>query len=199
MDIRDAASVEHGVAVARDRLGRLDVLVCNAGIAGPTARLHEADFDEWRDTLEVNVFGTTRVLRAALPPLVEQRHGAVVVIGSMTGKRPLANRTAYATSKMALVGLVRSLAAEIGPDGVRVNLVSPGPVDGERLHRVIEQQVATTAVGFAETRQKLLGDSMLIGAVPPRDVARTVAFLASDHAASITGEDVNVSRGIVCH
>lgn len=200
IDARDEQSVVAGVQAAASPTGTPpDIVVCCAGIAGPTARLVDSSHEEWSTAIDVNIGGTVRVIRAVLPSMIERRRGSIVVIGSMTGKRALANRTAYATSKMGLVGLVRSLAAEVGPDGVRVNLVSPGPVAGARLQDVIQAQATARATSYEQAEKVLLADSMLGGAVPAGDVADTVAFLASDHAASITGEDINVSRGIVCY
>ena len=180
-------------------LGGVDVLVNNSGIGGPSAPLWEVDPADWEATMAVNVTGTYLCCRAFLPAMVARRSGSVVIIGSMTGKRPLVGRTPYAASKMALVGLARTLAAETGSYGVRVNVVSPGPVEGERIEWVIERQAETLGVSVEEARARFTSASPLGRLVPPEDVAAATVFLASDRAASITGEDLNVSAGVVMY
>ena len=179
--------------------GRVDVLVNNSGVGGPSAPLWEVDPADWEATMAVNVTGTYLCCRAFLPAMVARRSGSVVIIGSMTGKRPLVGRTAYAASKMALVGLARTLAAEAGPYGVRVNVVSPGPVEGERIEWVIQRQAEALGVTVEEARARFTEASPLGRLVAPEDVAAATVFLASDRSASITGEDLNVSAGVVMY
>jgi len=123
------------VRVALRANGRIDGLICNNGVAGPTAALWEVTPEQWQDTLRVNVDGVFLCCRAALPSMLDYGAGWITVIGSMTGKRPLRGRTPYTTSKLALVGLVRTLAWEAGTHGVRVNLLSPGPSTGRASTR----------------------------------------------------------------
>lgn len=198
-DVTDAAAVEELAARVASELGPADVLVANAGIAGPTAVLWEQSLADWEATMRVNVTGVFLCCRAFLPAMVARGRGSVVVVGSMTGKRPLHGRTPYAASKTALIGLVRTLAAEAGPEGVRVNLVSPGPVTGPRLDGVLEQQAAARGVPLAEVRAELDAGSPLRRLLDPEDIARAVLYLASDDAAGTTGEDLNVSAGIVAY
>lgn len=198
-DIRDAQAVADLVAKARERFGHIDVLVNNSGIAGPTAPLWDTALEDWRQTIDTNLTGTFLCCRAVLPVMIEQRSGSIVTIGSMTGKRPLFGRVGYAAGKMALIGLTRTLALEAGPYGIRVNLVSPGPLEGERIQRVFDAQAAVRGVSPEDARREMVADSPLTRLVPPTDVAAAVTFLAADAAASITGEDLNVSAGIVMH
>jgi len=198
-DIRDEQAVTGLIAAALDRFGGIDVLVNNSGVAGPTAPLWETGPEQWWETLETNVFGTFLCCRAVLPSMLAQRSGSIVTIGSMTGKRPLFGRTGYAASKTALIGLTRTLAAEAGPHGVRVNLVSPGPLDGDRIRRVFLAQAESRGITADEARAEMVADSPLGRLVPPSDVASAVVFLAGPAAASVTGEDLNVSAGIVTY
>jgi NAD(P)-dependent dehydrogenase (short-subunit alcohol dehydrogenase family) len=131
--------------------------------------------------------------------MIEQAGGSVVVIGSMTGKRPLHGRTPYAMSKLGLVGLVRTLAVEAGPYGVRVNLLSPGAVEGARIDRVIEAQAQAQGISFEQARASFMDASPLGQLTAANDVAACAVFLASPQAASITGEDMNVSTGVVMY
>jgi NAD(P)-dependent dehydrogenase (short-subunit alcohol dehydrogenase family) len=199
LDLRDPASVTKAADAAFDEFGRVDVLVNNSGVGGPSAPLWEIDPEDWEDTFRVNVTGTFLVCRAFLPRMIERGSGSVVVIGSMTGKRPLVNRTPYAASKTALIGLVRTLAWDAGPHGVRVNLVSPGPVEGARIQWVLEQQAAARGISFEEALADFTSGSPLHRLVPPGDVADVVAYLASPRSASITGDDINVSAGLAMY
>jgi NAD(P)-dependent dehydrogenase (short-subunit alcohol dehydrogenase family) len=123
----------------------------------------------------------------------------VVVIGSTTGKRPLYGRTPYAASKTALIGLVRTLAVELGPAGVRVNLISPGVVDGPRIDTVIREQARAAGTSYEAVYEEATKATPLRRLVPPDDVADATVFLASDASASITGEDLNVSGGLAMY
>ena len=199
MDLRDQASIEAAARAAEAEFGRVDVLVNNSGVGGPSAPLWEIDPEEWEETFRVNVTGTFLVCRAFLPGMVARKSGSVVVIGSMTGKRPLVNRTPYAASKTALIGLVRTLAFEVGAHGIRVNLVSPGPVEGKRIQWVLEQQAQARGITFEQARDDFTSGSPLKRLVPPGDVADAVAYLASPRAASITGDDINVSAGLTMY
>jgi NAD(P)-dependent dehydrogenase (short-subunit alcohol dehydrogenase family) len=172
--------------------GTPDVVVAGAGVTGPTAPLWEVEPADWEATLRANVTGVFLTCRALLPAMVAAGRGSVVVIGSMTGKRPLPGRTPYAAAKTALIGLVRTLAWDAGPHGVRVNLVSPGPVDGERLDGVLRAQ-------GAGARERFLAASPLGRFATPDDVVAAVRFLCSDAAAAITGADVDVCAGTVMH
>lgn len=198
-DVTDQTGLEAAVAQAESALGHIDVLVANSGIAGPTAPLWEVDPADWDRTHAVNVRGVFLSCRAVLPGMLQRRSGCVVVVGSMSGKHPLTHRTAYCSSKTALIGLVRSLALETGPYGVRVNLVSPGPVTGPRLDRVLEGQSRMTGRPAEELRREFAEQSPLHRLVDPEDIAAAVVFLASDEARSVTGEDINVSAGITMH
>jgi NAD(P)-dependent dehydrogenase (short-subunit alcohol dehydrogenase family) len=199
MDLRDPASIEAAAAAAEKEFGRVDVLVNNSGVGGPSAPLWEMPLDEWEDTFRVNVTGTMLACKAFLPGMIARRSGSVVVIGSVTGKRPLVNRTPYAASKTALIGMVRTLAWELGPYGIRVNLVSPGGVEGPRIDWVLEQQAASRGITVDEARAEFAGGAALQRLTSAQDVANTVAFLASPRAAAITGEDVNVAAGLVMY
>jgi NAD(P)-dependent dehydrogenase (short-subunit alcohol dehydrogenase family) len=198
LDLRDPRSVT-AAAEAAEQFGPVGVLVNNSGVAGPTKALVDLELDEWEETFRVNVTGTFLACRAFLPPMIARRSGSVVVIGSMTGKRPLLNRTPYAASKTALIGLVRTLAWELGPHGIRVNLVSPGAVEGERIDRVIEQQAAARGIPVEQARAEFAQGSPLGRLVGAGDVADTVSWLVSPRATAVTGQDLNVTAGAVMY
>jgi len=198
-DVRDERAVAEMVRAVRDRFGRIDILVNNSGIAGPTSRLWECSLREWQDTQAVNVTGAFLCCRAVLPVMIGQGSGSIVTVGSVAGKRPSSGRAAYAASKSALVGLTRTLALEAGAYGIRVNLVTPGAIDSPRFQEVIGQLAARRGVAREEILKEAVAGSPLGRLVRPQDVAEVVAFLAGDGAASVTGEDINVSAGLVMY
>lgn len=198
-DITDAEQVAALGERALAEFGRVDTLIANSGIGGPVAPLWEIEPEDWDETIAVNVRGTYLCCKAFLPGMVERGGGSVVIIGSMTGKRPLPNRTPYSASKMALVGLARTLALDAGPHGIRVNVVSPGPVQGNRIRWVVENLAAAKGISEEEAEAELVAASPLGRFVEPQDVASAAIYLASDEARSITGEDMNVSAGIVMY
>lgn len=198
-DVTSETSLDQMVSEVLDRHGRIDVLVNNSGVGGPSGRMWEVDPDEWRSTFDVNVFGVFLATRAVLPVMVEQQSGAVVIIGSISGKRPMFGRTPYSATKTALIGLTRTLAAETGPEGIRVNLISPGFVAGPRLDWVIDAQAESRGLTLEEVRSEFETESVLGRLTEPEDVARTAVFLASTGARAISGADINVNSGVVMH
>ena len=198
-DIRSEESVRNLADQALQYFGRVDILVNNSGIAGPTTPLWKIDRADWEDTFAVNVMGAYLCCRAFLPDMIERRSGSIIMIGSMTGKRPLYGRTPYAGSKMALVGIARTLAWEVGAYGIRVNVISPGAVEGERIKRVVRNQAAALGISEEDALRQFTSSSPLGRLVPPGDIAASAVFLASDKASSITGEDMNVSSGTVMY
>jgi NAD(P)-dependent dehydrogenase (short-subunit alcohol dehydrogenase family) len=198
-DISDPDAIEALVTQTLAHYSRIDILVNNSGIGGPTVPLWEIAPADWEETFKVNVTGTFLCCRAFLPHMIQRRTGSIVIISSMTGKRPLLNRTPYAASKMALVGLARTLAWETGPYNIRVNAISPGPVEGKRIEWVIRAQAEARGISVDEARQQFTGSSPLGQLVAASDVADAAVFLASDKAKAITGEDLNVSAGTVMY
>lgn len=194
-DVRDEDSVGALGDTVYERFGRVDVVVANAGISGPTRPMHELTIGEWRDCVATDLDGVFLTFRRFVPTLVEQGSGSLVAISSMTGKRPLAGRTPYAAAKMGVIGLVRTLAAELGPYGVRVNAVCPGAVSGPRLDGVLAEQSRTLGISPEEARARFAEAAPLRRMVEASEVAEACVFLAGPGSASVTGEDLNVNAG----
>ncbi|MBW3664318.1 MAG: SDR family oxidoreductase [Actinobacteria bacterium] len=198
-DVRSVDAVEAMAARALEEFGSVDILVANSGVGGPSAPLWQIAPEDWEATFAVNVTGTYLCCRAVLPAMIERGRGSIAIIGSMSGKRPLLHRSAYAASKMALVGLTRTLALEAGPYGVRINLLSPGAVEGDRMAWVLEQQAGARDITPGEVRREFEAEAPLRRLVQPGDVADAVVFLCSQEASAITGADLNVTSGVVTY
>lgn len=197
-DVRDESSVA-AMAAQAQALGPVHAVVANAGVAGPTRPLHEVTLEDWRDTLATDLDGVFLTFRAFIPAMIERRDGSLIAISSMTGKRPLHGRTPYAAAKMGVIGLVRTLATELGPYNIRVNAVCPGPVAGPRIDDVIRKQAAARGITQEQARAAFTAASPLGRLVDAGEVAAACAFLASDDSAAITGEDLNVAAGVVMY
>jgi NAD(P)-dependent dehydrogenase (short-subunit alcohol dehydrogenase family) len=198
-DVADESSVSSMGDAVYERFPDIDVVVANAGIGGPTALMQDITYEQWRECLTIDLDGVFLTFRRFIPRMIERRSGCLVAISSMTGKRPLHGRTPYAAAKMGVIGLVRTLALELGPHSIRVNAVCPGAVDGPRIETVIERQAKIQGISNDAARAQLIDASPLKRAVAPYDVAAACVFLASPDAASITGEDLNVTAGVVMY
>jgi NAD(P)-dependent dehydrogenase (short-subunit alcohol dehydrogenase family) len=197
LDVREPSSIRRAMDRIADQYGRLDVLVYNPGLSGPSKPVEGIEDEEWAEVFEVNITGFFRVCRAGLPLLRKSVGGGrIIAISSMTGRRPLLHRTSYAATKMALTGFVRSLALEVGKDGITVNTVSPGYVEGERIKWVLAAQAKAQGITPEEVRANVVLQSPLGRFVAPESVGRTVAFLADRATRDITGTDINVTAGV---
>jgi NAD(P)-dependent dehydrogenase (short-subunit alcohol dehydrogenase family) len=197
-DVRDEASVA-ALAAEAEQIGPVHAVVANAGVAGPTAPLHEITLEDWRETVATDLDGVFLTFRAFIPAMIGRQAGSLIAISSMTGKRPLHGRTPYAAAKMGVIGLVRTLATELGPYNIRVNAVCPGFVAGPRMEQVVRRQAAVRGIREASVRGEVTGLSPLGRMVRPEEVAAACVYLASDGSAAVTGEDVNVTAGVVMY
>ncbi|MDP3892601.1 SDR family NAD(P)-dependent oxidoreductase [Nocardioides sp.] len=185
------------VAALGDRLAgeEISILVNNAGIAGPVAPLTEVTPLEWDEVFAVNVRGTYLMCRAFLPGMVRRGAGDVVNLASVSGKRPLERRTPYCASKMAVIGLTSTLAFEVGASGVRVNALSPGPVDSERMHRNFTLEAERTGTLYAEAQAAFVDRSALHRMVTVPEVGRAVVGILG--MTGLSGADIDLSAGMV--
>lgn len=173
----------------------VSVLVNNAGIPGPVAPLTEIAPADWDEVFAVNVRGVFLMCRAFLPGMVARGAGDVVTIASVSGKRPLTRRTPYCASKMAVIGLTSTLAFEVGDAGVRVNTVSPGPVEGDRMDRNFRLEAERTGGTSEDARAAFVGRAALGRMVTADEVGRAV--LAVLGMPGLTGADIDLSGGMV--
>ena len=176
----------------REDFGGLDLLVNNAGIAGPTAAVEDISTEAWQQTIDINLTGHFFALREAVPLLKQSRQGAIVMLSSVAGRLGFAHRLPYAASKWAVVGMAKSLAIELGGHGIRVNAILPGIVQGPRIDRVIQAQADKLGLPFDEVRARNLEKTSLKRMVTADDIANMVLFLVSPMGRNITGQALSV-------
>jgi|SRR5579863_447377 len=175
--------------------GRVDILVNNAGIAGPTKRTTEMALSEWQQVLDINLTGAWLASRAAIPVMVKQGGGTILMISSGAGRRGYPLRSPYAASKWAMIGLTQTLALEWGASAIRVNCICPGAVEGDRIERVIRARAEAMGAPYAEVKKGFTANAALQRMVTEQEVARVALFLASDLAAGVAGQTINVDAG----
>ena len=188
-DIGERNAVESVIPEAIEALGGLDVLINNAGIAGPTAPLADFDPGAWEQVMNVNLNGTFNVTRMAIPALRQSGNNpCIVIMSSVAGRFGYPNRSAYATSKWGLIGLTKTLSRELGEWGIRVNAILPGAVAGERIDKVLQARAAANGRPLDEEKAEAMKIQSLQRFVDPEDIAALACFLASDAGRSISGQ-----------
>jgi NAD(P)-dependent dehydrogenase (short-subunit alcohol dehydrogenase family) len=195
-DVSDPKQVETLFDDVRESLGGLDVLVNNAGIAGPTCPIEATPLQEWHRTLDVNLSGAFHCARLAVPMLAGSPNARLVNIASVAGRLGYPLRSAYASAKWGIVGLTESLAMELGPKGICVNAVLPGIVEGTRMRKIIQARADQEEKSYTEMENEYLSKVSLRRMVTACDVAATVLFLCSPAGANITGQSLSVCGNV---
>lgn len=195
-DVANEPQVASLFARQEERFGGLDVLVNCAGIAGPTAAVEDIPEHEWTRAVEVNLNGQYRCLYRAIPMLRESKVANIICISSVAGRMALPWRTPYVATKWAIVGIVRSLAMELGPRDIRVNAILPGTVDGPRMDGVIRARAELNGVDESEMRDEYLKKIALRRMVTAEDIALMCLFLCSPGGRNITGQALSVDGGV---
>lgn len=195
------ASIERDVDLVFDdvlsTLGGLDVLISNAGIAGPTAPVEMVDMGQWERTVAVNLSSQFLFARRAVPLLRKSvANPSIISMSSVAGRLGYAFRSPYASTKWAVVGMAKSLAIELGPQGVRVNAILPGIVEGERMEGVIAARAAATGVSAEAMKRQYLSKISLRRMVTAADVAAMALFLSSPAARNLTGQAISVDGNV---
>jgi len=172
--------------------GGLDLLINNAGIAGPVGPVENLDEDGWDECLQINLSGTFYMTRRAIPLLRKSSRGSVINIASTAALMGCPQRSPYVASKWAQIGLTKTWAMELGPEGIRVNAVCPTSVDGPRIEKVIQQEAEQRGVSSESVREVYLRQTSMRSFASADEVADTVLFLASDQASRISGQAISV-------
>ncbi|HEY8191301.1 MAG TPA: SDR family oxidoreductase [Alphaproteobacteria bacterium] len=191
-DVSDETQVAALFAEVKKTMGGLDVLVNNAGIAGPTATVEDMKPAEWDTTVRVNLNGQFYCVHHAVPLLKKSDSAAIICISSIAGRLAYANRAPYAATKWAIRGLVESLAWELGPHGIRVNALLPGIVEGPRIEIVIRNRAEKEGVPYAEMEEKYKNMASLQRMVSAQDVANQALFLCTPGGRNISGQSISV-------
>jgi NAD(P)-dependent dehydrogenase (short-subunit alcohol dehydrogenase family) len=187
-DVSKRDQIERMVAAAVEALGGLDVLVNNAGIAGQTAPVEDADPEQWEAVMAVDVIGTFHVTRLCIPHLKQSPAGSILMMSSVGGRFGYPNRSAYCTAKMGLIGFAKTLSRELGQYNIRVNAVAPGAVGGDRIERVLQGRANEEHKALEEERTAAMSIQSLKRFVDPKDIAALIVFLTSDAGKSISGQ-----------
>src|SRR6185295_8603564 len=174
------------------KLGGLDVLVNNAGIAGPTGGVETLSLADWERTLAVNLTGQFLCVRQAVPRLRKGRDPSIVNLASVAGHLGMPGRAPYSASKWGVIGFTKTLAIELGGDGIRVNAILPGAVDGPRIQAVIAAKAKAKGMPVEEMTKIYTSQAALGRIVSSTDVANMVLFAASDLARNVTGQELVV-------
>lgn len=181
--MESAAQIESAAEQVRVRWGKLNAVVCNAGIAEQKMFCDLTD-EDWLHMLDCNLLGAVRTVRAVLPDLVAQKAGSIVLVSSIWGQTGASCESHYAASKAALIGLAKSLALELGPSGIRVNAVAPGVIDTDM-----------NAMHDEQTRRELCQQTPLGRLGTADEVAQSIRYLCSDGASFVTGQVLGVTGG----
>src|SRR5262252_5923888 len=187
-DVSDLKQVDRLLADAKARLGGLDVLVNNAGIAGPTAKVEDIAVEDWRRCIDIDLNGMFYCTRLAVPLLKAAGGGSIINLSSAAGRLGFPFRTPYAAAKWAVVGFSKSLSMELGTDNIRVNAIQPGVVEGERMDRVVAAKAKALGISFEEQRKISLERVSMRTMVSAQDIADMALYLASDLGKHVTGQ-----------
>ena len=191
-DVESAEGCDAFMDAALSRLGGLDALLNNAGIAGPTARVEDVSPEALSRTLKIDLEAMFHCARRAVPALREAGGGSIVNLSSAAGRFGFPLRSPYAAAKWGVVGFTKSLAIELGPEGIRVNAILPGLVAGDRIRRVIEAKAQARGVSFKEQEAETLKAVSLRCYVTPHDIANMALYLCSPFGATISGQALSV-------
>lgn len=191
-DVVDRAQVAKLFEDALSRLGGLDVLINNAGIAGPTGRVEDIRPEDWDRCMGVNITGQFNCARLAVPHLRKSKNASIVNLSSSAGRLGFPMRAPYAASKWAVVGFTKSLAMELGQDGIRVNAIQPGIVEGDRIRRVFENKAKARGIKFEQIRDEALSAVSMRTPVTARQIADAVLFICSPRGCTISGQAISI-------
>ena len=195
-DVYEETQVDQLFREMSDSFGGLEILVNNAGIAGPTAPVEKIDPDEWRRSVGVNLNGAFYCTRLATPLLKNSPKASIINISSVAGRLGFARRLPYASTKWAMIGFTESLAKELGPSGIRVNALLPGIVEGPRIEGVFQARAESEGVPYEEVRDRVLNNVSMKRMVSAGDVAEMAVFLCSEAGKNISGQSISVCGNV---
>jgi NAD(P)-dependent dehydrogenase (short-subunit alcohol dehydrogenase family) len=193
-DMASRAEIARMVPAAVEALGRLDVLINNAGIAGLTLPVEQYPPDDWDKVVAVNLTAMFDTTRLAIPHLKKSKAGVIVNMSSIAGRFGFANRSPYAATKWAVIGFTKTLAMELGEWGIRANAIAPGAVEGDRIVRVFRGRAQISRRSFDDIKAEAMAAQSIQAMVDPKDIAQLAVFLASDAAKAISGQVIPIDN-----
>ena len=199
-DVANEQQVKKMVAKTLDEYGRIDILVNNAGIVGPVSPVVDMTLDDWNETLSVNLTGVMLCSREVLKAMIPRKAGVIVCVGSEGGRgcdgragRP--ERGAYGSSKMGMIGLAETMAVEVGKHNIRVNVISPAGVIGDRINVLRNRRARDMNISEEELDEKMTASYSLGRLALESEIASVAVFLASDESSAITGQVIAANCG----
>lgn len=187
-DVRDEATIAQAVS----QCGVVDVLCANAGVAGPTALVEDVKLNDWKDCISVNLDGAFLAAKHVVPGMKSAGSGAIILTSSTAGLYGYPHRAPYSAAKWAVIGLMKTLAMELGPFGIRANAICPGAVEGDRMEGVLAREAKAKNMTRDEVYQGYAGGTSMRSFVEARDVANMAVFLGSDAARLVSGQVIAV-------
>ncbi|MEM7046360.1 MAG: SDR family oxidoreductase [Pseudomonadota bacterium] len=191
-DVADSRALGEAIQSAAREMGGLDTLINNAGSAGPTARVENIDDRAWESCLQVCLSSQFYAVRAAVPLLRQSTNPSIINFSSAAGRFGFSHRTPYAAAKWGVIGLTKSLAIELGADGIRVNAILPGLVDGDRQQRVLHAKAQAQERSFEDVKSEAFSYTSIKGFVPPQHIADQIVFLMGKSGSMISGQAISV-------
>lgn len=188
----DEGSVQALFDEIAEQWGGLEVLCANAGIAGPTALVEDVELADWRACVSVNLEGAFLAAKYATPIMKAAKAGSIIVTSSTAGQYGYPNRAPYAAAKWAMVGLTKTLAMELGPFGIRANVICPGAVEGPRMEGVLEREAAAKGMTRDQVYDGYAAGTSMRSFVEARDIANMAVFLGSEGARLVSGQVIAV-------
>jgi NAD(P)-dependent dehydrogenase (short-subunit alcohol dehydrogenase family) len=192
IDVSDPAAVDGWIDKVLAIGGGLDVLVNNAGTSGPTALIEDVELADWDRCIAIGLTSHYRTCARVAPAMKADRNGSIINISSTAGTYGIGMRAPYVAAKWAVIGLTKTLAIELGGDGIRVNAICPGSVDGDRMRGVIEREAAARGGSPDDVQREYLQGQSIARFVQPGEIADLCLFLASDAARMISGQAIAV-------
>lgn len=192
VDVSDEVAMADLFKEIKVKWGGLDVLCANAGVAGPTALVEDIALEDWRACVSVNLEGAFLAAKFAAPMMKERGAGAIVVTSSTAGQYGYPNRAPYAAAKWAVIGLMKTLAMELGPHGIRANAICPGAVEGPRMEGVLAREAAAKGMTRDEVYRGYASGTSMGSFVEASDIADMAVFLGSDAARLVSGQVIAV-------
>ena len=191
-DVRDVRAVKKLFENIKNDWGTIDILCANAGIKGPTALIEDISLTEWKECIKVNIYGIFLFCKLTVPLMKKQKSGSIIITSSTAGIFGFSHRSPYVTSKWGVIGLMKSLAIELGTYNVKVNAICPGSVEGERLERVIEAEVKSKGMTRDKIYQAYTEGTSMKKLIHPNDIADMAFFLSSSKSRLVSGQVIAV-------